>query len=84
LCEWFLTGFLDGNNNTPLCIAAESGFREITEYLIMAHADPAVQGIDGMTPLHQAIFFQQAETCSLFLQNSRLAKKYINIPNEMG
>lgn len=74
----------DGNRNTALCIAVESGYRDLTEFLLNQKADPSIQGFDGKTPIHQAIFYGQIETGYLLLENPRIAKKYVNIPDDLG
>ncbi len=57
------------NNDTPLHIAVEKGFYQLTEVLLAAGANvKAKGGINGYTPLHVAAYFNRAEIAALLLQ----------------
>ena len=59
----------DGMNETPLCMAAFRGFKEICEMLIKAGADVNYHDDYGNTPLHNAVRMDRREIVDLLISN---------------
>ena len=57
----------DGAGMTSLHVAAQTGYKEVSELLIAEGADVSAKSDDGGTPLHHAAFWGHSEIAELLI-----------------
>jgi ankyrin repeat protein len=71
----------DHAGNTPLHLAAERDFHEITSYLVSAGAEVQARNDQGQTPLHLAAQSDQVKSCQLLAANGAVINTRDNYGN---